>query len=95
MDVEILSYEVKDGIVKIQAIDVSEQNLQRLERLRDDGQERELEFVFDTFKKGDYKYLRGWLKKQKATREAKTWGEALTAIIGSITVINGRYRSWQ
>lgn len=95
MDVEILSYQVKDGIVKIQALDVSDQNLQRMERIRDDGQEKEVEFVFDTVRKEEYTYLRQWLKRQKVTREAKTWGEALTAMIGIITVINGKYRNWQ
>ena len=53
MDVEIISYAVKDGIVSISAIDISDYNLQRLERLRDD-QERELEFVFDTSKKEEF-----------------------------------------
>ena len=94
MDVEIISYAVKDGIVSISAIDISDYNLQRLERLRDD-QERELEFVFDTSKKEEFPYLHKWLKRQKVTKEAKTWGEALRSVVGIFTTINGKYRNWQ
>lgn len=95
MDVEIISCEVDHGIVKILAVDVSDQNLRRLERLRDDASETIVEFVFDTVRKGDYLYLRSWLKSQKATRQARTWGEALAAVAGSITTISTRYRNWQ
>ena len=94
MDVEIIAYAVKDGIVSISAIDISDYNLQRLERLRDD-QERELEFVFDTSKKEEFSYLHKWLKRQKVTKEAKTWGEALRSVVGIFTTINGKYRNWQ
>lgn len=36
MLVEILSVSIKKGIVEIQALDVSEENLARMERMRDD-----------------------------------------------------------
>ena len=95
MDVVIISCEVDHGIVRILAVDVSDQNLRRLERLRDDASETIVEFVFDTVRKGDYLYLRSWLKSQKAARQARTWGEALAAVTGSITTISTRYRNWQ
>ena len=91
MTVEIISVEVKEGVVAIQAIDCSEENLQRMERLRDDGFERELNFLFDTKKSGDYVYLRKWLQSQKATNGARTWGEALRAIYGTVTTISGKF----
>lgn len=92
MTVEIVSVVLEEGIVSIMAVDCSEENLQRMERIRDDGCERELEFLFDTHEKNDYLYLRKWLKKQKATHQAKTWGEALQAVSGIITTLSGRYR---
>ena len=40
MDVEVLDVRIQDGIVTIECNDVSEENLRRLERLRDDAVER-------------------------------------------------------
>ena len=93
MTVEITSYTVLDGVAKIHAIDCSEEHLQMIERRRfDDGFERELTFIFDPMTdKKSFDYLYFWLKKQKATREAKTIGQALTAVVGTITTISGRY----
>ncbi len=45
---EIEEVTVKDGIVRITALNCSEENLQKLERLRDDCYQKELQFVFDT-----------------------------------------------
>ena len=93
MTVEIVSYEVKDGVVTIEAENCDEAHLQKLERIRDDYIQRMITFVFDTKEKNDLKYLRSFLKRQKRVKEAKpqTWGEALTAVIGSITTISSKY----
>lgn len=91
MTVEITSVSLNQGVVVIQAIDCSEENLQRMQRIREDCIERELCFVFDTKQKNDYVYLRKWLHRQKATKDAKTWGEALHAVYGTITTISGKF----
>lgn len=72
--IEITSVSLNQGVVNILAIDVSEENLQRLERTRDDGFEQEVEFVFDTHQKEHFLYLNRWLRKQKATKGCSTWG---------------------
>lgn len=46
MTIEIEEVTVKDGIVRITALNCSEENLQKLERLRDDCYQKELQFVF-------------------------------------------------
>lgn len=94
MDIEITSAEIRDGIVTITGIDVSEENLRRMERMRDDGAEMEVKFCFDSREPKELKYLHDWLKRQKAVRNRNTWGEALNSIIGTITVIGRKYRSW-
>lgn len=94
MTVEITSGCICDGIIRIFAVDVSEEHLQWIERSRDNGMERKIEFVFDTHFPDTYKYIRKWLKKQKATQNAKTWGEAVHAVIGTITELNTKFRSW-
>ena len=92
MTIEVTSTSICSGIVRIYGIDCSEENLQRMERIRDDGTEREVVFVFDT--KNDQKYfeyLSCWLHRQKITKESATYGEALKKIIGIITTISGKY----
>lgn len=91
MTVEITGYSFIAGECHIFANDVDERHLQQLERNRyDDGSERELEFIFT---KEDYRYLYAWLKRQKPVKKAApdTFGEAVTALIGSITTISGKY----
>ena len=48
MTIEITSAKLSHGVVTITAIDCSEEHLQYMERYRDDGFEKQLEFVFDT-----------------------------------------------
>lgn len=93
MLIEITSYSVEKGIVSIEAIDCSEENLQRLERVRDDGIPKELTFIFDTSSKNDFTYLYNWLHRQKVVKEQnpKTWGEALNSVRGIVTTISGKY----
>ena len=71
-----------------------EEHLQYMERCRDDGFEKQLEFVFDTTSRQQFPYFRKWMKEQKAAKQAITWGDALSAIIGTVTTINGKYRVW-
>ena len=47
MTIEITSVKLSHGVVTIKAIDCSEEHLQYMERCRDDGFEKQLEFVFD------------------------------------------------
>lgn len=99
MRIEITDVTLDNGIVTIGAIDVSEENLQRMERNRNDN-ERYISFIFDTkqiVKKNygsdrytDRQYLDKWLHSQKATQGSKTWGEALNSILGTVTNISSR-----
>lgn len=85
----------KEKQVEISAIDVSEEHLQRMERYRDDGNERILEFVFDTGRdKKACSYLVHWLHKQKATQGSKTYKEALDAVVGTVAELSGHYIVW-
>ena len=97
MLVEILSVTLKKGIVEIQALDVSEENLSRMERMRDDMNNPELTFLLDTREEKVLMYLNNWLHRQKAVRkqECTTWGQALQAVVGTITTRSGNYRSWE
>lgn len=92
MTIEIEEVTVKDGIVRITALNCSEENLQKLERLRDDCYQKELQFVFDTRNnKSDCIYLTYWLHHQKVTAGCKTYGEAFYRIRGTVTTISGKY----
>lgn len=95
MTIEVQSVSIKNGVVSIFAIDCSEENLQRMERLRDDTIETEICFLFDTHSQNDYLYLLRWLKRQKTTINVKTWGEALTSVYGTVTSISAKFRVWE
>ena len=95
MIIEITSATIaQHGVVNITALDVSEENLQRMMRNRDDGFERELEYQIDTKDAKAFQYLYRWLKRQKATKASTTFGEALQAVVGTHTQISGKYRVW-
>lgn len=91
MTVEIISVSLNNGICRITAIDCSEENLHRMERMRDDGIEREVDFVFDTKNKNEFLYLRNWLKRQKITKDCRTYGEALNSVLGTVTSLSGKF----
>ena len=57
MDIEIISVEIKKGIVMITGIDVSDENLRRMERMKDDGMQTEVIFSFDSHQSKDLQYL--------------------------------------
>lgn len=97
MLIEIISVNCQAGIVHITALDVSEENLQRIERVRDDFNNVEINFVFDTHNRTSLQYLYSWLKRQKSvkTNNCSTWGEALRSVEGTISTISAKYRSWE
>lgn len=94
MDVEILSVEINKGIVYFYCNDVSDENLRRMERMRDDAIEKEVVFSFDTHNPKVFETLRAWLLKQKITKGSATWGEALQSVVGTITVLPKKFREW-
>ena len=91
MECEILGYEIKNKVVMITAVDVSEEHLQKVERNREDDFQRELEFTFTN--KQALAYLTHWLHSQRIIKTAKpaTWGEALSSVVGTITNLSGKY----
>ena len=97
MTIEITSTDITNRIVTINATDVSEEHLQRMERTRDDGFERELTFSFDLCARTENIYLYRFLHRQKAVKDILAAGEHLTlkealqATVGTVTQINGKY----
>ena len=85
--------------VEIEAVDVSEVNLQHFERNRDDGGfERKVIYRFDIHQTKAFQYLDRWLHRQKAVLKANpaTYGEALKAVVGTIVQpLSSRYRVWE
>ena len=85
-----------EKIVTIEGIDVSDEHLQYLERMRDDGGfERDLRFCFDTNEKKPCADLVKFLRRQVATTGCETYGEALRAIVGTRTTLPSRYLVWE
>lgn len=97
MTIEITGAYITEGVVFITAVDASDEHLQYLERVRDDGVEKEMQFIFDTRLSAEFQALHRWLHKQKATKTSHTYGDALMAIIGTITDSYGigSYRVWE
>lgn len=92
MTVEIVEVELSNRVVTIRAVDCSEERLQHIKRMRDDGFETIAVFVYDTTQFDAFRDLRYWLMRQKATRGSKTYGEALRSILGTVTTISSKYR---
>lgn len=98
MTIEITSTWIKDGIVEIEAIDCSEQNLDYLMRNKtDSGYETEVKFLIDTKDKKAFTNLRRWMLKQDCVAGKKTWGDALASLLGKVTDSSGigQYRVWE
>lgn len=89
MTIEIIGACIQDGNILITAVDCSEENYRRLERLRDDVNQKEFEFVFDTKDKKAYFSIRRWLLKQSCIKGKKTWGEVIHSLVGTITDSKG------
>ena len=95
MTIEVVSISITNKIVTITALDVSEEHLQWIERLRNDDFEKEVEYSFDTRDPVQRKYLYYFLKNQKAARNSETWGEAIRSIVGTIIQSPvSKYRVW-
>ncbi len=91
MTVEITGFSFINKELHLFATNADERHLQILERNRfDDGSEQELEFIFD---KDNINYLYKWLKRQKAVKTAapKTLGQAVNAVLGTVTTLSGKY----
>lgn len=94
MTIEITSAYIQQKTIVIEAIDVSEENLQRLER-QDGGEEKICVWNFDTTDEKSFRSIRYYLRKQKAIQKLKnpTWGDVLNAIRGTIVQSpSGKYR---
>ena len=95
MTIEVVSISITNKIVTITALDVSEEHLRWIERSRNDGFEKEVEYSFDTKDPVQRKYLYYFLKDQKAARNSETWGEAIRSIVGTIIQSPvSKYRVW-
>lgn len=96
MTVEITSATIHNKIVEIEAIDVSEEHLQRIERTRDDGFERELLFTFDLCNRWQNSYLYRFLHQQKRVMEKNPslLIDALQYTVGTVTSISGKYLNY-
>ena len=95
MEVEIKKayIEPQEKLLVIEGVDCSSWNLMNMERNRvDDGQEKEVRFQFNTRNIYGLRDARRFLMDQKITRGAKTYGEALDRIVGTICDIPIRYR---
>lgn len=89
IEITEVSLHKKTKILVIRGIDVTKSNdLKKVERARDIEIHREL--VFDTTDKPQFDYITKWLHRQKITADCRTYGEALNAVIGTVTQI----RSW-
>ena len=96
MTVEITSATIHNRVVEIEAINVSEEHLQRIERTRDDGFEQELLFNFDLNNLYEKDYLYRFLHHQKRVMENKPKFliDALQRTVGTITSISGKYLNY-
>ena len=76
-------------ILVIHGIDVTKcRDANTVTRTRDIEIHREC--VFDTKDEAQFKYVTKWLHRQKITAGCQTYGEALRAVVGTVTQI----RSW-
>lgn len=93
MKVEITGYSLEEGYLIIYAtnLDAYEDNVFDRNRI-DDPDDYAVEFHFDT--KNDEvvrAYVVRWLHANKACRGCKNYGEALRALIGTVTILNREY----
>lgn len=91
MIVEFNSYSINDKIITLYCTKV--ENIFDQER----NFPEEAVYSFDTSKKYETKTLMSWLLKQKAVQALKgtnpTWGDVLTAILGTVVNVNwNKYR---
>ena len=96
MLVEITNAYFQDGIFRLEAIDCDTLSLMKLERNRvDDGSERTVSFELDTHSIKGFNTTRRFLKSQKVTAGARTYGEAASRIIGTVCEVPKRFRIFE
>ena len=84
MTVEITDIIIDGKIIKIEAIDVSEENFQRIQgKIVREQFERTLSFEFDTTDIKTRTYIQKWLHKQKITAGCRTVKDACFEIINA------------
>lgn len=99
VEVYSVSYDKKSKEVVIEVTDVSEVNLIRIERYRDDLEPELLEFRCRLDTAMGAHYLNRWFNSQKAYVDLKvslagqrpTWTQTSHALSGTVTEINTRY----
>ena len=98
MTIEVIEMTIIDrmnGTVRMTAKNISEERIQFLERTRDDGFEEEVMFEWNTKDERQFRAMRKWLKQQKVTQSAKTFGEAMSFVSGITTESPAKkYRVW-
>lgn len=84
MTIQIDGFKIENKRVHIYATDISMKHEIMLRQERVDELRIAVEFAFTP---DDYRYLRNWLCQMKRIQEEqpKTWGEALSCIIGTYT----------
>ena len=97
MTIEITAASINNHVVEIQAIDISEEHLQRIERTRDDGFERELLFTFDLRNKEQNIYIYRFLHHQKRVQEKhpSLLIDALQCTVGTVTSMSGKFLNYE
>ena len=99
MTIEVIDIRITDreaGTVRMVARDVSEENLQYFEPYRDDGFEKEFTYEWNTRDSRQFLAFKKWLKSNRVTQNAQTFGEAMAAVTGRIlSSPSGRYRVWE
>lgn len=92
MTIEITNviYYKETKVLVIDGIDAEKcRDLNTVARARDIEIHRQL--VYDTKEPAQYSYIDKWLHRQKITAGCQTYGEALKAVIGTITIIKPWY----
>ena len=94
MTITIDNAYLKGGDLILEVTDSSEEQLQFLER----GQLDRARTITIFFVNQEYKnreYCVKWLHRQKACKDAKTYGEAIASLIGTVTQSpSRRFTSW-
>ena len=96
MTITITAAYSRDKVVYIEGTDTSEEQLIRLERGREDRDPKIITYCIDSTTPRHCRYISKWLKRQKATQGAKTYGEAVRAVVGTVTQSpRSMYRVWE
>lgn len=90
IEITSVSLHKETKVLVISGIDATRtRDLATVARARDIEIHREC--VFDTMDEAQFKYITKWLHRQKITKGCKTYGEALQAVVGTVTQIKNWY----